>query len=358
MTILDAHPIVSPANERDSLRNHTVLDLVQSKGGIVDIAVDATVFDAMQTLRAKGIVSLPVYGHSGHWVTSAASNTSSGDKQYLGILSMLDICTWLLQQQQQQQRSGMTDAQLEELVRATPVRSLLGESLESRSLWVTSASNDLMALMEPLAKGIHRWLVEVPATQTGSVFRVCTQTDIVRYIHANLPSLPALNILAYQTVEQLGLVTPFHPALAVTAGTPLLQCITYMTDNGYTALAVVDDATSRRLVGTFSLSDLRAWEIGKYSLLAPSMTIAEYLQLEKHQFPAPTVDPVADENEQKPGLIVCQPHDTLMVVLERVVLARVHRAWVVDSHTRPIGVVTLTDIIRCFFNAALQEEQL
>lgn len=46
------------------------------------------------------------------------------------------------------------------------------------------------------------------------------------------------------------------------------------------------------------------------------------------------------------GLLCCKPESTFAEVLEMVALERVHRAYVVDEGCRPVGVVTLTDMLQ------------
>ncbi len=45
------------------------------------------------------------------------------------------------------------------------------------------------------------------------------------------------------------------------------------------------------------------------------------------------------------GLLCCSPESTFAEVLQLVASERVHRAYVVDQAGRPVGVVTLTDIL-------------
>jgi CBS domain-containing protein len=48
-----------------------------------------------------------------------------------------------------------------------------------------------------------------------------------------------------------------------------------------------------------------------------------------------------------PQEIVCADRrDTLGELLEKLVTHRLHRLYVVDFDTRPVGIITLTDILR------------
>lgn len=45
---------------------------------------------------------------------------------------------------------------------------------------------------------------------------------------------------------------------------------------------------------------------------------------------------------------MCTPQSSLGEVMEKVYQTGVHRVWMVDDDYRPIGIVSLTDILRIF----------
>ena len=45
-------------------------------------------------------------------------------------------------------------------------------------------------------------------------------------------------------------------------------------------------------------------------------------------------------------LVVCSPSDTFEQVLEKLVHNHLHRLYVVSTDERPIGIITLTDVLR------------
>ncbi len=51
------------------------------------------------------------------------------------------------------------------------------------------------------------------------------------------------------------------------------------------------------------------------------------------------------------GALACSPHSRLSEVVETAATACVHRLFVVDTTNKPIGVISLTDIMRTVANA-------
>jgi CBS domain-containing protein len=46
------------------------------------------------------------------------------------------------------------------------------------------------------------------------------------------------------------------------------------------------------------------------------------------------------------SLVLCRPGSSLSEVVAMLVASKVHRVYVVDEQERPVGVVTITDVLR------------
>ena len=55
--------------------------------------------------------------------------------------------------------------------------------------------------------------------------------------------------------------------------------------------------------------------------------------------------------------LTCHPSDSLASVIQKLSASHVHRLYVVDSHHRPVGVVSMRDVIARFVREP-QESQL
>jgi predicted transcriptional regulator len=54
------------------------------------------------------------------------------------------------------------------------------------------------------------------------------------------------------------------------------------------------------------------------------------------------------EYKKKEAIYTCKKTETLETVLERLVETRVYRLVIVDSTNRIVGIVSLSDILKCF----------
>ena len=51
--------------------------------------------DALQLLKSHDILALAVYGEKGHWIGAGESHVETADRQYIAIVSLLDIAIYL-----------------------------------------------------------------------------------------------------------------------------------------------------------------------------------------------------------------------------------------------------------------------
>jgi 5'-AMP-activated protein kinase regulatory gamma subunit len=149
-----------------------------------------------------------------------------------------------------------------------------------------------------------------------------------------------------------------------------------MVFHGTSGLPVVDASRGGRLVGTFSSSDLRT--LSSEHLGALGLPTAEFLALEHgteywgvahDEGAAPAAEAgrafaagrrrshAEHLTHGKPGHEVGQaipcvsPSDTVAAALGVIVSRRVHRAWIVDEYERPVGVVTMTDVLKLVYDS-------
>jgi|APGre2960657404_1045060.scaffolds.fasta_scaffold88748_2 5'-AMP-activated protein kinase regulatory gamma subunit len=149
-----------------------------------------------------------------------------------------------------------------------------------------------------------------------------------------------------------------------------------MVNHGTSGLPVVDASRGGRIVGTFSSSDLRT--LSSEHLGALGLPTAEFLALEHgteywgvaHDEGA--APPAAEAGRAfaaerrrshaerlahgRPGHEVGQatpcisPNDTVAAALGVLVARKVHRVWVLDQYERPVGVVTMTDVLKLVYD--------
>ncbi|TPX46007.1 hypothetical protein SeMB42_g03841 [Synchytrium endobioticum] len=312
---------------------------------LVSISVDASVGDALKMFTRHNLLAMPVYGQSHH-------SLPSGHKQYLGIVSILDIVmfvTYVASETDQQPTTVIQTDKAPDFPRPNPlhqadtlesisIRSVLGKSSESESLWTAKPNDRLGDAIEPLGKGIHRLLVPMPISETAG-YHVLTQTDVTRFIINHVDEDPQLKQRVSMSLVDLGLCTPKN-LLWVDPSIPLIDALKGMASWGVNAIPVVSGKqNSQRLLGTLSVSDLR--------MLPPRVDLYELIEEMKKLTVFEFLERVRSGEVGSNGGVVVKKNDTLLHVATLIVNSHVHRAWIVDDSGRvPIGVVTFSDIMR------------
>ncbi|KAK6153747.1 hypothetical protein DH2020_013386 [Rehmannia glutinosa] len=174
-----------------------------------------------------------------------------------------------------------------------PVSTIIGHCLESLSLWTLNYNTSILDCMEVFSKGIHRALVPVDGhlenvggvelMESASSYHMVTQMDLIKFLKGK----------------------------------------------------------DRKLVGTFSATDLRGCPISQLQSCL-HMNIVDFLEklLDTPQQEACGLRTSTREH------ITCQPESLLREVVDKAINSHVHRVWVVDGRGLLAGLVSLTDIIR------------
>jgi predicted transcriptional regulator len=179
-------------------------------------------------------------------------------------------------------------------------------------------------------KGVHRYLV--PVESGGSVvgYTIQSQSDILRFLFNHHRSA-MMDTLLLSSLDTLDLIqsNPKH----VKYNDPLRNALAMMTIYKLNAIAVTDGT---KLVDTFSLSDVREHvESGDCLFLQrmSEMQVTDFLR-----------------GKQRKQQIMCKQNEEFGKIMKRCLKAHVHQVWVVEnSSLKLLGVVTLTDMIRCIF---------
>jgi CBS-domain-containing membrane protein len=210
---------------------------------------------------------------------------------------------------------------------------VIGSTNESLSLWVFDESASLKSAMEPLEKGIHRMLVSVPADKSqDKEYKVLTQLDIVRFISTRLA--PLVSKISRMTLGEVNVLTRLtHPVESVSYQTPLITALLMLSQRSLSALPILDQRN--RLLGTFSLSDIRGMDVDLIKRI-PQLSVLTYFELTKRE-----VHMVAN----------CTLMTAFGDVLDLFSKHRYHRLWIVDKEGRVAGVVSLTDVIRIVYDS-------
>jgi len=153
---------------------------------------------------------------------------------------------------------------------------------------------------------------------------VVSQTDVVRYMHS---CRDRLGDILDKTVQELGLVNPNKTIGCIDAHDLAIDGFRKISLKGIGGIAVVQNG---HLIGNLASSDLRG--ITQETMADILLPVIEYLTRN-----GPLREPIVCSSDTKFG-------DVIRMVVE----SKIHRVWVVNDERKPIGVITLTDIVTKF----------
>jgi len=186
--------------------------------------------------------------------------------------------------------------------------------------------------LEVFTQGFRRVLVGTEPERC----KILSQVDVVSFLLGKFDSLPEP---VKVPIDKLGLVSEgkiFHKLVAMSHKNSAVEGFRKIYRQGVTAIAIVDD--NDKLVGTLSSSDVRGLKLDQLpNVLEP---VLEFL---RKQYPHPRIS------------VTVTAQAGLKEVMEKFLAGKVHRVWVIDSTNRPIGVVTMTDVLKVIFDALKKE---
>jgi len=180
-----------------------------------------------------------------------------------------------------------------------------------------------------LGKGNHR----VPVVNSeGKCVSIISQSTIIQFFNDHF-SDQALAQDGLQSVEEIGVA--FKKVVCVPADALAVDTFSLLDKHRLSGLAVVD--REGRLVGNTSGTDLKLFVLmkGQLSLKVPILEYLSQIRLHKSS-------PVEIRH---PSSSVT-PDTTIAKLIAKLAATKFHRMFVVDPHNRPVGVVSLTDILR------------
>jgi hypothetical protein len=120
----------------------SVGEIVSEKRHIIAVDASTPLGTVLNLLQEEKIQSVPVYGAQGSWLGSGGVDLVSNHRQYIGIVSMIDLLIFIL--------NGNPETVLNHRI-----VDAIGSTNESRSLWVEPASRPLYFALEQFCKGFR-----------------------------------------------------------------------------------------------------------------------------------------------------------------------------------------------------------
>lgn len=283
-------------------------------GKCVTLSSETTVLESVQTLSTNNILAAPV-------VNTDASNP----KKYLGIVDMIGIACFLLDNVQEHHS-------LDSLQKHDVLQTRLCD-VKDPNFWAPfvplRVEDSLLDAMLVMGKyGVHR----VPVVSAeGIIINIITQSAVVNAIAKNLDQFEEV---AGLTLEQLGLAD-HRTCVTVTIDDTLHIAIRAIRDNRVSAVPVLGFGQS--LVGNVSARDLRQLILNPALFRLISHPVRQFLS---------TVSMV--EREDMQPAISCRPKDTFGHVIRQLAVSKIHRTYVCDGSGRLLRIISLTDVIDKF----------
>jgi len=188
-----------------------------------------------------------------------------------------------------------------------------------------------------ITKKTHRVLV---CSSKGELINLITQSRVMQFFPGIIEGSPSCK----KTIKELGLGE--KSVITVNFNESAYCAFKTMVDRRVSGLAVVDDWGC--LVGNISISDFKlcGYDSRFWDLLGKSVN--EYMKevLAKPEVNIRTRVLYSLTTKEVMPAVKCYEDDSLQVVVKLFSFYGVHRLFVVDSQRKPIGVITLSDLLK------------
>jgi len=240
----------------------------------------------------------------------------------IGFIDALDILTELLIETNINTKT-FTQEQMEFLLHQgerfvkQSCGDLVNMSQRDPLIFINVNSNLLDAAK--ILQDCHRAVV---VNENNEIFNIISQLDLVSFL------LARFNFLRRETIpmQQDGLI-PGDVVGSLDEDTNVMGAMRYMRDCGVSGIAITNKAG--QLITNFSATDLLDLTPDKFQLL--TLGVKEFLLQVHGYLRAP---------------VCCKANDSIDILMLKMDFFRVHRVYIVDEEMKPIGFISLTDIMR------------
>ncbi|OCT61002.1 hypothetical protein XELAEV_18047028mg [Xenopus laevis] len=191
-------------------------------------------------------------------------------------------------------------------------------------IYISPADSLFHAVYSLIKNKIHRLPVMDPVS--GNILHILTHKRLLKFLHLFGDTLTRPRFLQ-KTILELGIGT-FRDVAVVQDTSSVYNALEIFVERRVSALPVVNE--SGQVVGLYSRFDvihLAAQKI--YNNL--NISVRDALRLRSLSIE---------------GVLMCYPHESLEVVIDRIVREQIHRLVLVDEERRPRGIVSLSDILQ------------
>jgi len=294
---------------KDALQNKPVSEIFPANYKLISADAHETVGSVFNKLAENKILSVPIYDPK--------------SKKFYAFLDLIDIVTNTLELQQEhplREKLGIED----EEIANEPCLDLVNKSQRNFFHTIDSSDNLQKAVNELCTNKAHRLAV---LNKEGELVSILTQSKIIQYLAKLVDDLHFGN----KKIKDLGLGKT--PVISVNLNkSRALDAFKTIQMSNISGVAIVDDDGT--IVDNLSVSDLKLLEYNKKVFDALLEPLEKFLKRK------------TEDTITKP--VVVTQDNTLRDVLNILTKTQVHRLYVVDDQKRPLGIITLSDLMETF----------
>lgn len=301
---------------RDLLSATTLAQALVNPHPLVTLNDTDTLSVALDLFATHRILSAPVLRATDHKIIGIVDNLDTLRKiaEYLNVANEFE---------------SLRNIKLETISLDVPVQSLIDSSKGDAFLAVDAASS-IESVLKFFAGGLaHRCIVHLPQDEAkgeSAKSVVFSQSDMARFLAKYANSTTELN--SFFSKKVLDVIAKNRDMVLIHSDKTVWEAVQLLQEKQVSALAVVN--ADGKLVANFSASDLRGLKFSDFPSLLQSLD--KFL-------------PASSKNPK-----VVMEDVSLSHVLFSLSDNKIHRVWLVDSDKKPLGVISLTDILKGVYN--------
>jgi len=280
------------------------------------------VVDVFKGLMRHNFLSVPVLQKTKH--------------RWYGFLDMADVVKYITETFGEVALSSADDfwalVEKEETFQQKTVNDIMQYPLNRRNPFhPVKKGYSLLYAMEALAKEplLHR----VPVIDDDrNLVNLITQSHLVKFLQLNLERIGPKKRKPVAEVNGV-----FHEVIGCNLNQKAIEAFNMMVKENVSGIAVLDD--EGRIHGNLSLRDLK--------VMSTDGRLFWRLYQPLHNF----IDKLRKEDEERPRrLKTVTVNDTLEDVINTLAEHRIHRLFIVNDDRKPIGVISLKDLLMEILN--------
>jgi 5'-AMP-activated protein kinase regulatory gamma subunit len=301
---------------RGFFESHTCFDMMPNSSKVIAFDTQLQVKKAFYALVQNGM--------------RAAILWDSAEQQYCGMITVTDFIQ-ILRRYYVSPLVKMGELEDHKIQTWRDINILAKKEAKAwsqqRLVAIDPMTNLLQTHQVLLTEKVHR--LPIIDNETGNAFAILTHLRLLTYLHSNFLQHNKIDMFEL-TLSELNLGTKTNVA-AVQEETPLISVLNIFCERRISALPVVDQ--DGRVISLYRKHDVMNLARDRtYNNLDVSVSAALKRRKNFH------------------ALHTCRLTDTLGEIIEKIVVASVHRLVIVDREKFLIGVVSLSDLLEFMLN--------